>query len=225
MTAMNTPTTSTLSEQAPVSRNQLAWLEQQADHLQLAAEHELRAAGAPGLSELELIRALQSDRWQLIEPVSFNDPTALYPVHFLLFHSLYRLQTELAQTGEALMISPLRLCIFDTGSGSTQPLPAEEDPLRRYYLDLSRYFLSGHDIQCMMERFLAGVALASSSPEEVQEAAQVLGFEAPPADFRPVKQQFRRRVMQAHPDRGGRTEDIQELNRAFSVLKRHFTRR
>ena len=223
MAAMTTPAPSARPDQSPISRDQLAWLEQQADHLQVAAEHELRAAGASGLTELALIRALQSPRWQLIEPVTFSDPTALYPVHFLLFHALYRLQSELAQTGETLVISPLRLCILTTDSGNTRALPAEEDPLRSFYLDISRYFLSGHDIRGMMERFLAGVTLAGS-PEDVQEAAQVLGFDTLPGDFGTVKQRFRRRVMQAHPDRGGRTEDIQELNRAFSVLKRHFTR-
>ena len=147
MAAMNTPAPSARPDQSPISRDQLAWLEQQADHLQVAAEHELRAAGASGLTELALIRALQSPRWQLIEPVTFSDPTALYPVHFLLFHALYRLQSELAQAGETLVISPLRLCILTTGSGNTRALPAEEDPLRSFYLDLSRYFLSGHDIR------------------------------------------------------------------------------
>jgi S-methylmethionine-dependent homocysteine/selenocysteine methylase len=29
-------------------------------------------------------------------------------------------------------------------------------------------------------------------------------------------------VMQAHPDRGGETEAIQNLNSAFSVMKAHF---
>lgn len=223
MAAMNTPAPSARPEQPPVSRDQLAWLEQQADHLQVAAEHELRAAGASGLTELALIRALQGPRWQLIEPVTFSDPTSLYPVHFLLFHALYRLQAELARTGESLMISPLRLCILMTGPGQGRGLPAQDDPLRSFYLDLSRYFLSGHDIRAMMERFLASVALATS-PEEVLQAAQVLGFDTLPGEFDTVKQRFRRQVMQAHPDRGGRTEDIQELNRAFSVLKRHFTR-
>src|SRR5690554_2969645 len=132
MAAMTTPAPSARPDQSPISRDQLAWLEQQADHLQVAAEHELRAAGACGLTELALIRALQSPRWQLIEPVTFSDPTALYPVHFLLFHALYRLQSELAQAGETLVISPLRLCILPTGSGNPRALPAEEDRLRSF---------------------------------------------------------------------------------------------
>jgi curved DNA-binding protein CbpA len=43
-----------------------------------------------------------------------------------------------------------------------------------------------------------------------------------PTSFEDVKYRFRRAVMQAHPDRGGETEAIQNLNNAFSVLKAHF---
>src|SRR5690554_8211152 len=116
MAAMTTPAPSARPDQSPISRDQLAWLEQQADHLQVAAEHELRAAGACGLTELALIRALQSPRWELIESLTISDPTALYHVHFLQYHALYLLLAELAQDGEKLVISPLRLCILSIAS-------------------------------------------------------------------------------------------------------------
>ena len=50
----------------------------------------------------------------------------------------------------------------------------------------------------------------------------ILGFQAVPSDFPTVKKRFRRAVMNAHPDRGGKTETIQDLNQAFAVLKAHF---
>lgn len=209
--------------QPPISGADLAWLEQQADHIQVAAEHELRMAGAGGLSELELIRALQGARWRLVGPVSFADPTALYPVHFLLFHALYRLQEQLAHGGEHLEIAPLRLKLASTGPASaSRALPAEQDRLRLFYLDLSRYFMSDGDIQRMMASFHSGAPAVHSQPGDVESAARVLGYTALPPTFTDIKRRFRKRVMQVHPDRGGNTEDIQELNRAFSVLKSHY---
>ncbi|HLV77221.1 MAG TPA: DNA-J related domain-containing protein [Marinobacter sp.] len=202
---------------------ELTWLEQQAGHIQIAAEHELRQAGSSGMNELELIRALQAERWQLIGPVRLSDPVALYPVHFLLFHALYRLQAELAAHGEWLEVSPLQLKIICSGT-SSRATPVTDDPLRSFYLDLSGYYLSDETIRDTMARFFVRLPLRQSHPAEIKEAAHQLGFGTPPEHFEPIKRQFRRQVMQVHPDRGGRTEDIQELNRAFSILKRHYAR-
>lgn len=198
------------------------WLEQQVQHLLVATEHELRAHSPLGLSELALIRALQSDRWQLIGPVDFMEPDKLYPVHFLLFHTLYRLRDQLAEDNETLMISPLRLSILPQREPVAQTLPGEEDKLRAFYLDLSQYFMSNGDIQGMMDNFWAGMPPARPDPGLATEAAETLGFDALPASFSQVKQGFRRQVMRAHPDRGGSTEEVQKLNQAFSVLKAHY---
>lgn len=198
------------------------WLEQQVQHLLVATEHELRARGPLGLTELDLIRALQSDRWQLIGPVNFMEPDQLYPVHFLLFHALYRLRDQLAEDNETLIISPLRLSILPPRETEAQTLPGEEDKLRQFYLDLSQYFMSNGDIQGMMDNFWAGVPPARPDSNAATEAAVTLGFEALPANFATVKQGFRRQIMRAHPDRGGNTEDVHKLNEAFSVLKAHY---
>ncbi|MED5466070.1 MAG: DNA-J related domain-containing protein, partial [Pseudomonadota bacterium] len=120
-----------------------SWLQQQVQHLSVAVEHELRAAGPAGLSELELIRALQGERWSLIGTVDFHEPDRLYPVHFLLFHVLYRLRDQIAVEGESLNISPLRLSIGQIVNRSeSTALPDSTDALREFYLDLSQYFLS-----------------------------------------------------------------------------------
>jgi len=200
----------------------LNWLEQQVQHLLVAAEHELRVRGPQGLTELELIRALQSDRWQLIGPVDFMEPDKLYPVHFLLFHTLYRLRDQLAEDDETLFISPLRLSLIPQRPGLEQTLPAEEDKLRQFYLDLSQYFMSNGDIQGMMDNFWAGMPPARPAAGVAAEAAQTLGFDTLPDNFTAVKHGFRRQIMRAHPDRGGSTEEVQKLNDAFSVLKAHY---
>lgn len=198
------------------------WLDQQVQHLLVATEHELRARGPLGLSELDLIRALQSERWQLLGDVNFTEPDQLYPVHFLLFHTLYRLRDQLAETGETLIISPLRLTLLPTARSASETLPGEEDKLRTFYLDLSQYFMSNGDIQSMMDNFWAGLPPERPAPDDAALAAEALGFERLPDAFATVKQGFRRQIMRAHPDRGGSTEEVQKLNEAFSVLKAHY---
>lgn len=198
-----------------------AALEDRIQHLLVAVEHELRSIPA-GLSELELIRALQQPPWQLLGEVRFAEPEHLYPVHFLLFHVLYRLRDRLSETRETLDLSPL--CI------RLEPLPEENgqttltgvDNLRAFYLDLSGYRMPAQEIQRMMDDFWAGKTGSVPQPEELLVAASVLGFEQVPDSFATVKQRFRRAVMQAHPDRGGDTESVQALNQAFATLRAHY---
>lgn len=193
----------------------------QVQHLSVAIERILRAHPL-GISELHLIKALQHPPWELIGPVNYAEPDKLYPVHFLIFHVLYRLRDQLAADGEALSISPLliRLARQEIVSG-TGTLGAP-DGLRAFYLDLSRYQMPEDSILRMMDDFWSGRFGRQPARGEALEAASVFGFGDIPVSFDDVKYRFRRAVMQAHPDRGGETETIQILNNAFSVLKAHF---
>ncbi len=177
-----------------------------------------------GLSELELIRALQAPPWSLVGTVDYSNPTDLYPVHFLLFHVLYRLRDELHGQGEILTITPLRIYLGGTAQAQVvagEGPPDLADPLRAFYLDLDQYELPDHAIQRMVDDFWAGRS-HRPQPEEVAAAFDALGFDQQPADFAAVKIQFRRAVMKAHPDRGGTTAHVQALNQAFALLRRHF---
>lgn len=189
--------------------------------LMAAVEACLREARG-GLSELELIRQLQAPPWQVVGPVDYANPAALYPVHFLLFHVLYRLRDELAPQGETLTISPLTITLTPSDVVAGTGLPDQTDPLRTFYLDLDQYEMSEDDILRMVDDFWAGRSGQAPARESVSRAAGVLGFDALPADFAVIKQRFRRAVMQAHPDRGGDTEQVQQLNEAFAILRHHF---
>lgn len=150
----NTPTSPDFSK--PTAANVPdSMLEQQIQHLLVAVEHELRNS-AFGIDELNLIKKLQRPPWRLIGALEFHDTQKLYPVHFLLFHVLYRLRDTLAQTGENLTISPMRISIErqDTVAGSG--MPGSVDGLRRFYLDLSQYELPEDAINQMMDNFWAG---------------------------------------------------------------------
>ncbi|HET8849333.1 MAG TPA: DNA-J related domain-containing protein [Marinobacter sp.] len=197
-------------------------LDQQVQHMMVAIEVELRSAGPGGLSELALIRALQSDRWGLLGAVDYAKPDQLYPVHFLVFNGLYRLRDQLGQHQETLVLSPLCLKIVPAERAGETTLPDCEDRLRAFYLDLSQYFLSSAAIHDMMDQFWAGEPVPGPEQHEAVQAARELGFDHMPNCFATVKQRFRKRVMRAHPDRGGNTAEVQALNDAFSVLKAHF---
>ncbi|KMQ74762.1 DNA-J related protein [Marinobacter subterrani] len=212
---------SSMSPTSPQAAHTAALIEQQIQHLLVAVEHELRGAAA-GMNELALIKALQRPPWELLGKVSFNEPEKLYPVHFLLFHVLYRLRDRLSETGESLRISPLNIRLEAQRVISGTGVPDGVDGLREFYLDLSHYRLPEDAIHQMMDDFWAGRSGNGPAQAETRAAAEVLGFEALPPDFSSVKQRFRRAVMRAHPDRGGRTETIQRLNEAFAVLKAHF---
>lgn len=196
-------------------------LEGHIQQLGAAVEACLREARG-GLSELELIRQLQAPPWQILEPVDYANPAALYPVHFLLFHVLYRLRDELAERGETVTISPLAISLRESDVVAGTGLPDSGDPLRAFYLDLSHYEMSEDDILRMVDDFWAGRVRQSPARVTAAEAAGVLGFESLPVDFAEVKHRFRRAVMAAHPDRGGDTEQVQQLNEAFAILRHYF---
>lgn len=201
--------------------NRTAALHQKIAALMPAVEAILREDAA-GLTELALIRRLQAPPWQLLESVDFSDPAGLYPVHFLLFHCLYRLRDDLAAMGEQLDISPLRVRIKAPDVVSGQGLPAEGDRLRLFYLDLSQYDLSEVAVRQMLDDFWSGRGPSQSNADELHKAARVLGFDDLPDDFHRIRQAYRRRAMQAHPDRGGTKEEVQSLNAAFHCLRDHF---
>lgn len=191
------------------------------EQLMVAVEQILRTEPG-GLSELMLIKRLQREPWSLIGEVNFHNPALLYPVHFLLFHVLYRLRDQLAAESLALHISPLVIRLERSNIVSGTGMPDNEDKLRTFYLDLSGYELPEEDILQMVNNFWAGRTGTGPNSSELQEASATLGFSEVPTSFPEIKQQFRRAVMKEHPDRGGDTGRIQALNQAFSVLKTHF---
>jgi hypothetical protein len=193
----------------------------QVQHLSVAIERILREH-PQGINELNLIKALQRPPWELIGPVNYAEPDKLYPVHFLIFHVLYWLRDQLARSGETLRISPLQIQLSTEDVVSSTGSVGEVDALRAFYLDISKYQLPEASILRMMDDFWSGRQGRQPPKSEALDAAGVLGFGEIPTSFNDVKYRFRRAVMQAHPDRGGETGAIQELNSAFSVLKAHF---
>ena len=197
-------------------------LEHYVMRLRVAAEAVVRSHN--GLGELDLIKALQGDPWHLIGPVNFNAPGELYPVHFILFHVLYQLRSDLIAEGETLDISPLGIHIRVAAGNATGSLnPGPPDQLAAFYLNLDNYNLADEIVETMLDNFWRGVRAPTS--ESVSEALETLHLDTLPEQFSIAKRQFRRLAMQHHPDRGGDTRRLQQLNAALAVLRQHFDAR
>lgn len=191
-------------------------------HIFPQVEHHvlgLLRAHPAGLSEYDLLKALQQEECEGFPKVSLCEPLPLFRMHFVLFHVLYRLRDEFWDAGSGhLEIGPLciRLQAYQAGtSGLT-----EHDPQREYYLDLGHLHRTTEaDVEQLLgqfwQRFHAG--------EGRQAALRVLGLQEP-VDYATVKRQYRALAMLHHPDRGGDGEMARALNEAMKVLRRYYVR-
>ncbi len=167
-----------------------------------------------GLSEYELLRCLDGGDLPEFNAPSFHDSADLFRLHFLLFHTLYRLREQLA--GEyALDISPLKINLRPHTAGPTRAL-AEPDPLREYYLDLSHLQqTTDAEIDSMLGQFWQRLGAGN----ERRQALQVLQL-SDPVDYATIKRRYRELAMRYHPDRGGDHATLQTINLAMAVLER-----
>ncbi|HDZ57397.1 MAG TPA: molecular chaperone DnaJ [Pseudomonas xinjiangensis] len=151
-------------------------------------------------------------------PDALRDPLRLFQVHFLLFHSLYRLSDALCRSGRQLEINTLRIVIVPRpGSKADLTLP---DPLRVYYLDWDQW-VSTHaeDVVKLLDQFWTGSGQAADS--EVTAALELFGLPQT-VSAREIKARYRELISVHHPDRGGDTGLVQDLNNGFVILKRYY---
>ncbi|TVP53153.1 MAG: molecular chaperone DnaJ [Halomonadaceae bacterium] len=173
-----------------------------------------------GLSEMALLKTLQSPPWQVLDPVDFSSPTALYPPHFLVFHVLHHWRHELHQEGlETLEIGPLHIQLRPLIQPRGQQLDSH-DALAAFYLDLDNLNLSQESIEGMVDNFWRGVQPPGN--EALESACATLAVDCPPPSLAIVRGQFRRLAMRHHPDRGGSTQQLQSLNEAMAVVRHYF---
>lgn len=173
-----------------------------------------------GISEFELIQTLRADAILPIERDALSTRLGLFRIHFLVFHGLYRLRLQwLDERQGVLEISPLKIQLlpyFVPESGVQ-----EQDPLQTYYLDLSHFTqTSEEDVESLLDQFWQGFARGKGalvSNEDRTQALDTLGLSDPITDAE-IKIAYRRLAMQHHPDRGGDTETLQEINQAAAVL-------
>lgn len=194
-------------------------LEVLVDRIMDATEALLRTH-PDGMSELVMLRTLQEPPWQLFETIDFSSPAALYPVHFLLFHSLYRRRESLsAESGETIDINALNIRLRPLDMAHDQQ-PGQHDALHAFYRDPSNHDLAENTINRMLDDFWQGITRPAD--DELHQACQTLAIEAPPSDLGTARAAFRRLAMRHHPDRGGSNDQLQALNRAMATIRHHF---
>lgn len=173
---------------------------------------ELLVAERAGVSEHTLLRRLAREGLEPFATLRFEDELGLFRAHFILFHSLYRLQERLRRHRRAeLSVSPLRIALGAYHSGAAGL--AEPDPMRAFYLDRRNLAMSRNEVRRLLQGFRRRAAA-----DERQEALAVLDL-AEPVDYPAIKRRYRELAMRHHPDRGGDTASLQRLNWAMQVLE------
>ncbi|TVP87619.1 MAG: molecular chaperone DnaJ [Pseudomonadaceae bacterium] len=185
------------------------------DHL-----HALLQAHPQGIDEYALIKQLAADfpDSPFAVPGALREPLALFQLHFLLFHQLYRLADQVAEHGQQLDIHALSIRLGPRLSGQEGLL--REDPLRTYYLDWAQWMeTNAADVERLLGDFFGG---RSSVPAAEHAAALALFELAEPLTAPDIKRRYRQLLSQHHPDRGGSTATAQAINDAFLILQRYY---
>lgn len=192
------------------------------ERLTTALEQILRTY-PDGVDEHTLLKKLQAPEWAILGAIDFRDPAKLYPVHFLLFHALYRLRDYLVETrAETLSISALNIAIRSRRGGVNTALPGPADELASFYLDLDNLRLSTATIEGMLDDFWRGVQRPQPRSGKLEQACSTLDMSYPPEDLAVANLQFRRLAMTHHPDRGGDKHRLQQINQAIAVVRQYF---
>jgi len=167
---------------------------------------------ADGIGEYDLMQNLKSQGFFdfLSQPAS---PYELFHAHFILFHALYLLRDSfLENKSYLLLIHTLKIELLPYNKGETSI--QETNNLRDYYLDFANLEkTSEEDIYDMLASFW----IKFNNFDNREAALAELGLKDPVND-KTIKKEYRRLVMQHHPDRGGDTDKLQKLNDALASL-------
>lgn len=176
--------------------------------------HEVLSQHPDGIREFDLMAALDQRCVEGFGQTAFADHLSMFQSHFLLFHSLYLLRDRLHQRAEAsLDIHCLSICLTPYANQTSGGLQ-QHDPLRDYYLDFSNMEKTD---AAEVDLLLGGFWHRFVAMDERQQALQQLGL-SDPVEYAQIKAQYRRLVMEHHPDRGGDHDRLLLINEAMQVL-------
>jgi hypothetical protein len=165
-----------------------------------------------GISEYDLMQSLKSQGYfdSLSSPAL---PHELFSAHFILFHALYLLRDSFLDRKTYLLdINTLKIKLlpYSKGEYSLQ----QDDKLKAYYLDFNNLEqTSEEDVYDMLATFWNKF----NHYDNREDALAELGLKDP-VDDEVIKKEYRRLIMQHHPDRGGDTEKLQKLNDVIKSL-------
>ena len=165
-----------------------------------------------GVGEYDLMMLLKSQGYFdfLSKPAL---PHELFRAHFFLFHSLYLLSNILLEQKVGLLeIHTLKIQLHPYQNGEN--VLQVDSKLKAYYLDFNNLENTTEDD---VYDLLASFWNKYNKFENRDEALAELGLQDPVTD-KIIKQEYRRLIMQHHPDRGGETEKLQKLNDVIKSL-------
>ncbi|UZE94660.1 DNA-J related domain-containing protein [Alkalimarinus alittae] len=172
------------------------------------------------ISEYELIKCLQSGRFQILNKLSMSQSDQLFQLHFLVFHALYKLRIKLQSNKVGyLKISPLSIevCALSTMISHNQTLDLI-DPLAEYYLNLDNLKnITSEEIEHLILSFWK----STQNPNGHLDSLRILEL-SPPVSYTEIKKQYKRLASKYHPDKGGSTTLIQAINQAMATLSQHY---
>lgn len=178
-----------------------------------AVKKVLSSADFTSISEYDLMSKLKEQGYF---PFLDNHPGnnhALFCAHFLLYHVLYLWRDECHQARLAdLEISALAIGLRKYTAGELAVV--QHDPLREYYCNLENLLRTDEQaVSALLDDFWRRYC----RQDQRTAALKVLDL-ADPVDDYVIKLQYRKLVMQHHPDRGGDKQRLQQLNEAVAKL-------
>ncbi len=184
------------------------------------------------ITEHQLIKKLQSPPYNLLSHLSFNQSDQLFQLHFLVFHSLYRLNEEFTEQGYGeIVITPLKIKLLRFTKPSLIQNDKKEyelskaikstDKLAEYYLNLKNIIgISPKDIDLLILSFWQEF----HHPNAHDESLAILNLSSP-TSYKDIKQQYKRLASKHHPDKGGSKEKLQQINQAMATLSKKYKKR
>ncbi|MDO3384121.1 DNA-J related domain-containing protein [Gilvimarinus algae] len=153
-------------------------------------------------------------------------PKQLFQAHFALFNALYQLRDELGQEGLALDIGLLEVRVYRVAEAVGQAMGSgRESKLRAYYLDWQHFEqATDESVGQLLDDFWRTLGQRPVADSDRREALEVMAL-SEPVSYSELKQRYRRLAMESHPDRGGDTAKLQQINWAMSVLEQSVERR
>ena len=166
-----------------------------------------------GIREYDLLTRLTNLGFFPESITGASPPLALFQKHFLLFHVLYLINDKLLRDNAgSLNITPLVIQKLGYIDATTEL--GQHDPLREYYLDLQNLESTNEE---KVNELLSSFWECYLRNDKRQDALAVLGL-ADPVEDQEIKTSYRRLVKTHHPDKGGQTSVIQEINEAYKLL-------
>ena len=177
----------------------------------LALQVELEN-NSEGIGEYDLMTNLKSQGYFdfLSQPAL---PHELFQAHFFLFHALYLLSDDLLNEKTYLLdihTLKIQLLPYQKGKNALQL----DNKLKNYYLDFKNLENTNEND---VYNLLASFWNKYNKIDLREDALSELGL-IDPVDDNMIKKEYRRLIMQHHPDRGGDTGILQKLNAAIKIL-------